>query len=305
MSHARRHAVIDLGTNTFHLLIADIGGGVLREVYRERRYVKLASDGIETIGREPYLRGLQALEHYATILRQHECEQVTAIGTAALRTASNGPTFVRAAKEASGIAVQTISGDREAELITRGVLAAIPPPEDRILIMDIGGGSTEFIVADAERVYYRESFPIGVGVLRNEFHHAEPIQALELEALRGHLRQTLAPLSAALSIHPTRHLVGAAGTFDVLAELMRKPVASPHPTSHELDLSKFGPLRDRVLGMTLEQRLSIPGIPSERADMIVVAFVLLDFTLELANVNRVTVSSYAMKEGILLDGMLA
>lgn len=150
---SRRRAVIDLGTNTFHLLIADLhADGRIEEVYRERRFVKLASEGIATIGEAPFARGLEALNHYRKILDEYNCANLKAIGTAALRTASNGPEFVRTARETVSIDIQLIPGDEEAQLITKGVLAALPPLNERILIMDIGGGSTEFIIADREAV---------------------------------------------------------------------------------------------------------------------------------------------------------
>lgn len=300
MSQHRR-AVIDLGTNTFHILIADLTDSSIVEVYRERRFVKLASEGIATIGTEPFLRGLDALQHYAEVLREYHCSDVLAFGTAALRTASNGPEFVTKALEVAGIQIKLIPGDEEARLITQGVLAAIPPLEDRILIMDIGGGSTEYIIADESGVQYRESFPIGVSVLKNDFHHSDPITSQEVETLWRYLTTVTAPLAEALKKSPTTHLVGAAGTFDVLAEVMRDDSAPPHPTSHRLYLKGFPALYRDLVSMDLAERLTVPGIPPERADMIVVAFILLKFTFKLAGIDKITVSDYAMKEGILLD----
>ena len=298
----QRRGIIDLGTNTFHLLIADVADRVLTEVYRERCFVKLAADGIDTIGPAPYARGQAALSHFAGVLRDYDCSDLTAFGTAALRTASNGPHFVAEAKRTTGITVTPIDGDREAELITRGVLAALPPLNDRVLIMDIGGGSTEFIIADAAGVHWRQSFPIGVSVLTNDFHHNDLITYEEIVTLQAHLQTTTAPLAEALRRYPTRHLIGAAGTFEVLADLLSDPAAPGHPTSHALKIDGLRALHDRILRSTLAERLRIEGLPTERADMIVAAMVLLDFVLQLAGIEKVTVSDYAMKEGILLGG---
>lgn len=296
-----RRAVIDLGTNTFHLLIADVlEDGTLTEIYRERIFVKLAAEGIATIGPTPFERGVAALKHYRTLLTEYKVADLTAIGTAALRTASNGPEFVETALREANIPIQLISGDEEARLITTGVLRAIPPPEDNVLIMDIGGGSTEYIIANKAGVHWRQSFPIGVSVLFNEFHHADPMTAGEISALEAHLSQVLKPLVNALAAHPANHLVGAAGTFDVLAEALRHPEAPAHPTSHQLSLTGFPALYQVITSATLAERVALPGVPKERADMIVVAMVLLRHTFELAGIERVTVSDYAMKEGVLV-----
>ena len=301
MGQANRRAVIDLGTNTFHLLVADVEKTVINEVYRERRYVKLASEGIETIGQQALQRGMDALIHYAEVLREHGCDDVLAFGTAALRTASNGPEFVSLARRRTGIDVTIIPGDEEARLITKGVLAALPPLDDRILIMDIGGGSTEFVIADRTGVHYSQSFPIGIGVLTNEFHKSDPIAPDEVRRIHAYLAATTAPLTEALIRYPTTHLVGAAGTFEVLTDLL--PAGAPGATSvsHELEVARFTPLRDRLYASTQDERLLMDGLPPERADMIVAAFVLVDYVLNLLPVERVTVSGYAMKEGILLS----
>jgi exopolyphosphatase/guanosine-5'-triphosphate,3'-diphosphate pyrophosphatase len=294
-------AVIDLGTNTFHLLIAEVtpAGGV-KEIYRERIFVKLASEGIQLIGAAPLARGINALIHFRKVLDEYNCHHLSAIGTAALRTAANGAFFIRQAKEATNIDIELISGDKEARLITRGVLSALPPLEEKVLIMDIGGGSTEYIIADGERVYWRQSFPIGVSVLHNGFHTSDPISANEKGQLRDHLAETTKPLQEALQRFPTQHLAGAAGTFDVLADLLRDHSAPNHPTSHRLNMAGFPEFHDQVVASTLNERLALPGVPAQRVDMIVVAMILLDFTLKLAKIERVTVSDWAMKEGVLI-----
>jgi exopolyphosphatase/guanosine-5'-triphosphate,3'-diphosphate pyrophosphatase len=305
MNEPSRRAVIDLGTNTFHLLIATVEPSDRIEVlYRERIFVKLAKDGIETIGPEPFQRGMSALRHFARLIGEYEVTQVTAIGTAALRTASNGELFIRTAELETGIAVRLISGDVEADLITAGVLAALPPLTDSILIMDIGGGSTEFIIASAEGVHWRESFPVGVAVLAHHFHRQDPIGESELRELEEHLSRQLSRLATALAEYPATQLVGAAGTFDALVGMLGTAGEEKTPTSHRLPLEQLARLHFSLLTTTEAERLAFPGLPPERADLIVVALVLLRFVLRLAGIERVTVSDYAMKEGILLSETL-
>ncbi|MEM9834901.1 MAG: hypothetical protein AAF828_00280 [Bacteroidota bacterium] len=299
-------AVIDLGTNTFHLLIVQgrDAAGNFREIYRERRFVKLAEDGIETIGAAPYQRGLESLVHFRKIMDEHDVSRYQANGTAALRTATNGQQFMFAALEQANISINLISGDEEARLITKGVLAALPPlGNDRILIMDIGGGSVEFIIAEAEGTLWAQSFPVGVAVLKRRFHQQEPIGTDELGSLIDFLQTSLTPLWAALTNYPTRHLVGAAGTFDVIAHLMSSEQPTPH--CHAITLDSFQAFYERCVGANLEERLTMPGLPAQRADLMVVALVLIKVVLTGANIQRTTVSNYAMKEGILTEMMQA
>lgn len=296
------HAVIDLGTNTFHMLIARISPDrVIEEVYRERIFVKLASEQISTIGEAPFARGLNAINHFKKILDEYNCTTVKAIGTAALRRASNGGDFVEQVFRTTGIAITLISGDEEARLITNGVLNALPPINERVLIMDIGGGSTEFIITNGEEVLWRRSFPIGISILQQAFHREDPISEVERAKLTDHLSSITAPLRTALRTYPTHHLAGAAGTFDLLADLLRSPELNGTATSYPIAMDRFPALCERIVSSTAAQRSALPEIPQERVDMIVVAMLLIDFTLQLAAIERITVSKYALKEGALLE----
>ncbi|MCO6491958.1 MAG: hypothetical protein J5I98_26310 [Phaeodactylibacter sp.] len=299
-----RYAVIDLGTNTFHLLIAEEGlAGKIKEIFRERRFVKLAEEGIETIGAAPYRRGLETVLHFRQVLSAHDVpvEQVRVFGTAALRTASNGPDFIREVWETTGIEIRVISGDREAELIHKGVILAVPPTEERMLIMDIGGGSVEFILADYNGVLWAQSFPVGVAVLYKTFHRHEPILPEEIGAIHQYLRQHLQPLAEALDRFPARRLVGASGTFDVMQFFLGEEKA--HPLNATIPVEKFYPFYGQLVKMDDEERRSLKGMPLDRVDMIVVALILIEVALEMAGIRQITVSAYAMKEGMLFEMM--
>ena len=162
----KKYGVIDLGTNTFHLLIIETDDtDAFREIYREQHFVKLAEDGIGTIGAAPYARALKVMQDFEEVLDKQQVSGLCAFGTAALRTARNGQAFIEEVKTLTGIEVELITGDREAELIHKGVLQAVPFSSECWLIMDIGGGSVEFIIADKNEMYWAQSFPIGVAVL--------------------------------------------------------------------------------------------------------------------------------------------
>ena len=296
----RRAAVIDLGTNTFHILIAEqLADGTFQDIYRERKFVKLAEDGISKIGPLPYQRGLDALIHFQKIIVEKKVNQVKAFGTAALRTASNSKAFIKDAKEKANVEIELIPGSEEARLIHLGVTQAVQLGDEKGLIMDIGGGSVEFIIADKHQVFWAESFPIGVAVLFKTYHHDEPISTIELQILETFFKDTLQPLFSILKKHKTPNLIGASGTFDVLENIL--PLEEKNKLSATINVQHFAPLYQKVIRMNLEERLSQQDIPDTRSDMIVVALVLIDFIIRKANIQKIMVSSYAMKEGILSE----
>lgn len=295
-----RYGVIDLGTNTFHLLIVEkLPNGNTDEVFRKRVFVKLASAGIQAIGPAPFQRGLNAMVHFHQVLEKYQVKNIRAIGTAALRTASNGNEFVQLIAQKTGIGIQLIDGTEEARLIFQGVKEAYPLKEDKILIMDIGGGSVEFIIANQSGIKWSQSFPIGVAVLFKSFHKNDPISSTEIQEINRELTQILCPLFDALKQHAVDKLIGASGTFDVLELFLSKEnnasLYATIPVASYTDFSK------KIIFTTVADRLKLQRLPDSRADLIVVALVLIDFIVKAANIHTIITSPYAMKEGVLAE----
>ena len=299
---SEKYAVIDLGTNTFHLLVAERSSNQsFKEVHRKRFFVKLAEEGIETIGAAPIQRGLQALNTFRATLDEFGIQKVKALGTAALRTATNGPAFVQKVKEDFDIQIELIDGNQEAEFIYKGVVLAVPFKADNFLIMDIGGGSVEFIIANENQVHWAHSFPIGVAVLYKKFHQQEPISPQGIKNIKEYLNSFLSPLYEALIQFPVSTLVGASGTFDVLEFILAKNQSF---VNHAFVNAKdFQPLYQLLLKSTKEERFKMKDVPDTRADMIVVAVILIDFILKKTKIEDIIVSSYALKEGVLSNLM--
>lgn len=297
-------AVIDMGTNTFHLLIATPRPeGGFEENFRERRFVKLAQEGIEYIGSSAWQRGMESMRDYRHIMDQWQVGEVRAFGTAALRTAENGPAFAEEVFLQTGIRIHLIDGLQEAAYILRGVRLAVPFDDTPMLIMDIGGGSVEFLIANRDKVFWAQSFPIGVAVLYRQYHHQEPISKEEIQRLEAFLEQQLEPLHEALQRHPVSSLVGVAGAFDVLENLLEQKAQGAQYTV--LDTGRFPALRERVCNATLEERLHIKGMPPFRADMIPSALILIGKVLAMGALSDIRVSHYDLKEGILDELLLA
>ncbi|RME95674.1 MAG: hypothetical protein D6772_12830, partial [Bacteroidetes bacterium] len=179
----------------------------------------------------------------------------------------------------------------------KGVAWAIGPQQGRWMVMDIGGGSVEFIIVDGTEVCWYQSFPVGVAVLYSQFHRTEPISEQEIKQTQTFLRGQLAPLSLALAQYPVHHLVGAAGTFDVLAEVLGGNQVTSNAI--RLNLQAFDAFYQRVLACTREERYALANMPAVRAEMIVVALILVQLVLQQAGVTQVTVSRFSMKEGML------
>lgn len=298
-----RVAVLDLGTNTFHLLIVEtVATAQFTELYKEKRFVKLAEEGIERIGEASMQRATSTLRYYRQLLDQYEVEQVQVIGTAALRTATNGPDLMKWAASEVQLDVEIISGRREAALIQKGVFLSLIEAQDRYLVMDIGGGSVEFIIAERDTILWCQSFPVGAAVLLREFHQHDPISVDEIQALTDFLALQLSDLSKALQIWPTNWLVGAAGTFDVIAQQIA--MGSSTPQSWDIDPHRFTPLYNKLKGMSWQEREHSDWIPNDRVDMIVMATSLIQYILQTYQIKRFTVSAYALKEGMIAE-MLA
>ncbi len=301
-----KHAVIDLGTNTFHLLVveSDTDGYGWTPVLRERVFVKLAEEGIERIGAAAFERGLATL----TLFRQHldthgiAPESVPAYGTAALRTAQNAPEFLQAVFAQTGIRAEAISGEREALLIYKGVRQAVPFPDNRVLVMDIGGGSVEMVLADASGPIWQQSFPVGVAVLFRRFHKSNPIASEEIEAVEAFLDDTMADLWVELERVPSPTLVGAAGAFDIIDHLLLDPATKP-PLYGWIPVADFEPLYAEIIRSTLAEREAWEGLIPERREMIVVGMILIRHILRRGAMREIYTSVYSMKEGMLAEAI--
>ena len=312
-AHPRRLALIDMGTNTFHLLIVEmpaVPGGKPLVLLRTKAGVRLGEGGISKgiIAPEPYARALHTLAGFKEEIELHEAREVRATATSAMRVTKNGPDLVHDIFEQTGIQVNVIAGDREAELICAGVRQAVDLGEQAQLIMDIGGGSVEFIIANQYTVFWKQSFEIGAQRLLDQFF-PDPSGVFPAEAVEAEQRYfstVLAPLIEAVQRYRPVGLVGASGSFDSLADMQlgQLRTESELPPCTELALDSFQSSYRHLLGGNHEQRKALPGILPMRADMLVVAAVLIDFVLGITEITRIRTSAYALKEGLLAE-MLA
>jgi exopolyphosphatase/guanosine-5'-triphosphate,3'-diphosphate pyrophosphatase len=309
-SHHRRVALIDMGTNTFHLLIVEMPtkpGDKPHILLRTKAGVRLGEGGISKgiIAPEPYARALHTLAGFKEEIELHQAQEVRATATSAMRVTKNGPDLVRDIFEQTGIQVNVIPGEREAELICEGVRQAVDLGTEAQLIVDIGGGSVEFIIANQTTIFWKQSFEIGAQRLLDKFF-PDPSGVFPTAAVvaeQEYLNTVLEPLIEAVRRYQPAGLVGASGSFDSLADMQlgRLRTESELPPSTELALESFQESYRHLLSGNHEQRLALPGILPMRADMLVVASVLIDYVLGITEITHIRTSAYALKEGVLAE----
>lgn len=300
--HSPPIAVLDLGTNTFNLLVATGGPGNGMTVLHSSERPVFLGRGIEdgTLTEEAMARGMDALQAHLAVARGLGVERIRAIGTSALRHARNSGEFQRRVQAAFALTVEVVDGDTEAELILDGVRLAVPLTDRPALVMDIGGGSVEFILATRYALMWKRSFELGVTRLRTRVPFSEPPTVEEELRLAAHLDDRLEPLWAVIDRHEPHLLIGSAGSFDSLAVMVAHAQDDDLPAAAltlTFDDLAFAQLKDGLMRMTRSERGRVPGLPAHRVDHIAYGLVAIDRVLTAGGIRELAWSRYALKEG--------
>lgn len=303
-----RLAVIDCGTNTFNLLIIEVDPNLkYSKIYNDRISVKLGQGSINQgfIDIEPYNRGIEALKKIKTDINKYEVTKVLGFATSAIRDAKNGVQFINQIKSETSIEITIIDGEREAELIYLGNKEAVQLTPNTSLIMDIGGGSNEFILANNNGLLWKQSFPIGAARMLEKFNPSDPITGAEISAINNYLAEELEPLIIAAKKYKPSELVGSSGAFDSVIEIIcgsfnGEPVCESK-TCYEINMDNYNNVSRLITNSSYNERKNIKGLVAMRIDMIVISFIMIDFILNSLNLSKLRVSSYSLKEGALID----
>lgn len=297
-------AIIDLGTNTFHLLIVESAGGT--ELFKVSIPAKIGKGGINqnVITPEAIQRAMTVLRVFREKIDEYglESDQVYAFGTSAIRNAENKEEFISLVKQELDIDITVIDGNEEADLIYKGVSQAVNISENS-LIIDIGGGSVELIICDEEKILWKRSFEIGGQRLIEKFMKKDPIPQSDISRLNDYLNEQLLPLANAIHQYHPKVLIGSSGSFDTLNDMYYHQLTGNFPPAETIGfdypLQEFWKAYESLVFSDRAARMAIPGMIELRVEMIVVAVCLIRFVIQNYGIEQIKISNYALKEGAL------
>ncbi len=301
-----RLAIIDLGTNTFNLLIVDtLNEQEYTVLFEQKLPVKLGKGGIhnKVIQADAMQRAESALaEHYETI-RRFKAERVHAFGTSALRGAGNADDFLKKMREKFNFEIQLIDGNKEAELIYKGVRQTLNLGDKPSLILDIGGGSNEFIICNDQQIFWKKSFDLGIARLLEIFSPSDPVTKEELARVDAFFENELQPLFKESFNHNIKRLIGASGTFDTLMSMidLNRKTKLPGTHSQKIEMHDFYNLYTQLLPSSHKQRSKMPGLEPMRIEMIVLAIHFVKFIIEKLQIEQLFQSDFSLKEGAIFE----
>jgi exopolyphosphatase/guanosine-5'-triphosphate,3'-diphosphate pyrophosphatase len=287
-----RRAVIDIGTNTVKLLVADVTRGQVVPVSAKDRTTRLG-EGVSEGGRllpAAIARTIQAVNEFQSEALALGATEITVLTTSASRDAANRDEFFEGVRRVCGLEVKLISGEREAELVFRGVSSDPRWSVEPMLIVDVGGGSAEFIQGREGKRELFQSLPLGALRLTEKFGEGK------FAELCKDLRTTLRPALARYGIRG-RRMIGTGGTITTLARIERGTV--DHAT---ISRERLEALVQRLEAMPLAERKKVPGLPSERADIIVAGGAVFLVAMEVLDAGEITVSVRNLRYGALVSG---
>lgn len=304
----RALAAIDIGTNSFHMVVARVVGDRFEVIAREKDMVRLGSGSAEmkTLAPDAIDRGVAALQRFARIAAVHDAD-VVAVATSAVREARNASDFLDRARAEADVEVEVIAGVEEARLIHLGVLQAVPVFDRRLVLIDIGGGSTEILVGEQGEVLAAGSLKLGAIRLTRRFFNGDLLHPGAVDACRRHVRSALVPMVRDVERVGFEVAIASSGTAETVASLVHaarggaalRTFNNFTMTSHEIaDAVALLAAAD-----TADQRRALPGMDPSRADIILAGAIVLEQAVIELGIEEIVFSDYALREGALLDAM--
>ncbi len=300
-------AAIDLGSNSVHMVIAEVGAsGGFRVLDREAEMVRLGAGALTSgvLSDEAMTRTLAIFRAYRRLATIHKVEETVAFATSAIREARNGEDLLDRIGRKTGIWPKAIPGEEEGRLVYLAALHSVHTQGKRTLVVDIGGGSVEVILGKGTHVELVASLKVGVLRMTEEYLPSDPVLAKEQRRLTAHVRAALEPIVARVRRLRFERAVGTSGTIlalgrmAVAAETGARPDAIHHAT---VSASALREVRDRILAVDLRKRLKLASIDRRRADLLPAGAIVLDTVLSVLGVRELTLSEWALREGILID----
>jgi exopolyphosphatase/guanosine-5'-triphosphate,3'-diphosphate pyrophosphatase len=299
-------AAIDVGSNSIKLLVARVStDGHLSVLAREKAMVRLGHETLRT-GRLPeaaIAAGAETIARFASLARAAEATRISCVATCAVREASNAADLARRVKELADLDLEVISGEEEARLITRAVRSDFPESADPLLVIDIGGGSTEVILSSGRRIPLAESLALGAVRLTERFVSGDPISDESLEALTREVDSRLDRLAHEVRQTGFKTAVGTSGTILALAGMAAAADGRfAAPGGHRfLSRKSLKSLVKTLVKTTARERVKLPGLEAKRADIVTAGGVLLERLMKRLGIDELVVSDVSLREGLILD----
>jgi exopolyphosphatase / guanosine-5'-triphosphate,3'-diphosphate pyrophosphatase len=299
-------AAIDIGTNSVHLVVAKVAASRIEVIEHEREMVRLGSSAgdMKQLTGDAIDRGVAVLDRFRQVAEIYGA-RVRAVATSAVREAENRAGFLERARLEAGVDVEVISGFEEARLIHLGVLQAVPVFDQRLLVCDIGGGSTELIVGHRGEVLASRSLRLGAISLTQQFFPDGRRTSEAVQACRRYVRATLAPFARQVRRLGWEVAVGSSGTIGAVCEVVAAGRSEPRPRT----FNNFTVTRDEIDGAverllepsSTKGRAKVAGLDPRRADIILGGVLVLEQVVHELDATELTFSEYALREGVLLD----
>jgi exopolyphosphatase/guanosine-5'-triphosphate,3'-diphosphate pyrophosphatase len=298
-----RIAVFDLGTNVFNLLIAWVSKDKcdIKRVVKTGAHIGKGGFMSGQLSQEAIDSSIEAIGKMMEVIEEEGgADIIKAFATSAFRDASNGEWFAAKISELYNIDVEIISGEREAELIYKGVRESVILYDEKVLILDIGGGSNEFIIADREKIYWKESFPLGVVRMKEIINPSDPVTQYEIKKYKEILDNSLKSLFEQTERYKPTFMIGCSGSFDTLREIIWPEDDGTLPAL-ELPVDKFLSLNEYLVASDSQQRRNLKGMSPMRVDYMVLGSIFVEYIIEKVGIKEMYQSSFSLKEGYMAE----
>ncbi len=299
---------IDVGTNSIHLIVVECDSiyDTSRIVYKAREMVRLGSNDALERGRlapKAMARGVDAITRFVALARERGAERIRAVATSAVREAENGHEFRVQVEAQTGVPLEILDAAEEARLIHLGVASGFPIYDRIACIIDIGGGSTELIVADGERAFMLDSVKLGSLRLYDAFLRDAPDPARAARGLNLYVRDALAPLVGRIAQFNVDFAIGTSGTIMGLAALdaADRGIVLRRVHGYTIERARLENLQRRMLALSEAERRKMPGMNPRRADIIVAGNAVLIAALNGLQMSEIVVCERALRDGIIVD----
>ncbi len=305
-----RIAALDLGSNSFHLLVADVHtDGTFEAVTREKEVLRLG-DVVATEGRITDAaadRVVAAVGRFSRLAEAAGASELLAKATSAIRSAPNGSEIVDRIEAETGVEVEVISGHEEARIVFGAIRASVVIDPGPALCLDLGGGSVEIMVGDRSGLLWDTSVNLGVGRLTAAHIHTDPPSRAELRRIEKHVRRSLEAVAGEVAAHRPTMAVGSSGTLSDLVAVaaVDREGAAPPRQRNQVTASRdeIDALHTRLTAMSAPERRRLPGLEEARADLVIAGSVFATVAMDVFDLGSLTISDWALREGIILDAV--